>query len=114
MGGRGGYSHSGGGGGRASPAGQFAAVKRLAQRMGIYLNLASLQQYNINPMYINETLQSVQFIYTHFPVMAGRVKYIDAEAGSPNAYASAGGDGGLHMGALRASDAANPCKALGA
>ena len=98
MGGRGGRSHGGGGGGQQTSYAQYAAVNRLAQSMGIYLNLNSLGQNSINPMYIQETLQSVQFIYTHFPVMAGRVQYIDANVGSSNAYASAGGDGGLHMG----------------
>ena len=98
MGGRGGRSHGGGGGGQQTSYAQYAAVNRLAQSMGIHLNLNSLGQNNINPMYIQETLQSVQFIYTHFPVMAGRVQYIDANVGSSNAYASAGGDGGLHMG----------------
>lgn len=98
MGGRGGRSHGGGGGGQQSGYAQFAAVNRLAQQMGIYLNLNSLSQNNINPMYVDETLRGVQYIYTHFPVMAGRVQYIDANVGSANAYASAGGDGGLHMG----------------
>ena len=98
MGGRDGRSHGGGGGGQQTSYAQYAAVNRLAQSRGIHLNLNSLGQNNINPMYIHETLQSVQFIYTHFPVMAGRVQYIDANVGSSNAYASAGGDGGLHMG----------------
>lgn len=97
MGGRGGRSH--GGGSRTAPqSSRYDAVERLARQMGIYLNVGSLQRDNINPIYVNETLNSIQYIYTHFPIMTGRVQYIDAETGSSRAYASAGGDGGLHMG----------------
>lgn len=72
MGGRGGRSHGSGGGGQQTSYAQYAAVNSLAQSMGIHLNLNSLGQNNINPMYIHETLQGVQFIYTHFPVMSGQ------------------------------------------
>lgn len=66
--------------------------------MGISLDIASFVRYSINPMYISQTLQSVQVIYNNFPAMVGRVRYIDANETNSNAYASAGGDGGLHLG----------------
>ena len=81
MGGRGGRSH--GGGSRTAPT--VIPVRRggtPCRQMGIYLNVGSLQRGNINPIYVNETLNSIQYIYTHFPIMTGRVQYIDAETGS--------------------------------
>ena len=37
--------------------------KRLAPSdWGIYLNVGSLQRGNINPIYVNETLNSIQYI----------------------------------------------------
>lgn len=98
MGGRGGRSHAGGGGLSNDQVARYVALDRMANQMGIHLRIDSLLNSNVHPRYVRETLNSVRLIYTQFPVMQGWVKYIDAEAGSARAYASAGGDGGLHMG----------------
>lgn len=94
MGSRGGRSHAGGG----TQARGYRSASLLARSLGIRLDMASLTAGGINPRYVNETLHAVQGIYAEFPVMRGHVKYLDAETRSSRAYASAGGDGGLHMG----------------
>ena len=99
MGGRGGASHIAAGGGNANTdAGPFKSADRIAKRMGITLNIADLKLGQIQPKYVVETLNAVKAVYKAFPAMKGRVKYIDANVSNPDAYASAGGDGGLHMG----------------
>lgn len=100
MGGRGGSSHLAGhsGGGGTLQAASYNGVQQVAQRMGIRLDIVSFLSYRIDPIYISQTLQSVQLIYRNFPAMAGHVRYIDAEETRSSVYASAGGDGGLHLG----------------
>ncbi len=100
MGGRGGRSHRSGGGGTSGryTAASYAGVSRTAQQLGIRLNLTTFIRNQVNPLFVAQTLQSVHAVYDHFPAMKGHVKYVDAVMTSQNAYASAGGDGGLHLG----------------
>lgn len=95
MGGRGGASRTGTGGNQTT---QYNAASAFARSLGITLNLQSFASANINPKYVMETLNAVKGIYDEFPVMKGKVSYIDANETSSRALASAGGDGGLHMG----------------
>lgn len=99
MGGRGGSSHRGssGGNGRYSRT-TYQSLFRIASRLGIHLNIDSFVRHQINPLFVHQTLSSVANVYQHFPAMKGHVRYVDANELRSNAYASAGGDGGLHLG----------------
>ena len=92
MGGRGGASH------RAAASGGFHQAERLARQLQVRLDTASLIRARILPQYVMETLKGVKAIVDAFPVMKGKVSYLDANETRSSAYASAGGDGGLHMG----------------
>lgn len=99
MGGRGGSSHraTGATGGRYDRT-AYQALSRTASQLGIHLNVDSFVRYQINPLFVHQTLSNVASVYQHFPAMKGHVSYVDANELRSNAYASAGGDGGLHLG----------------